>query len=68
MHYEVPITGPNPARLCEALALAGIQSVLSNGGLSARLSADTAEKAHARVVGALQGEPVSVDQAIPESL
>jgi hypothetical protein len=68
VHYDVPISGPNPERLCEVLTLAGIQSVLSNGELSARLSADTAEKAHARVVGALHGEPVSVDQALPESL
>jgi hypothetical protein len=67
-YYRVRISSPEPERMRGVLALAGIQSVVKDGSLSACLSATTAEKAHARVAGAIEGESASVDQPIPESL
>ncbi len=64
-HFLVAIYG-DPARAAGFLAVAGIQNVVTDDGIAARLRADTGEGAVERVQAALDGEPFAVGEAQQE--
>jgi hypothetical protein len=64
----IGISTTEPERIRGVLALAGIQNLPRDTGLVARLSADSRDRARARVVGALEREPdATVLAAVEES-
>jgi hypothetical protein len=65
-YYLVGIRG-DPARGAGLLAKAGIQNLVANEGITARLVAEDGERAVQRVRAALEGEPFTVEEAQPES-
>jgi hypothetical protein len=58
----------DPARAAGLLAKAGIQNLVADGGVTARLVAEDGEKAVQRVRAALEGEPFTVEAAEQETL
>jgi hypothetical protein len=67
IHDLVAVSGPETERTGGVLALTGIQSVL-DGKFGTRLSAERAEKALARVEGAVDGDPAMFDMPVLEGL
>jgi hypothetical protein len=65
-YYLVPVAG-DQARAASLLALNGIQNVMAEGGLLARLAAPDPQKARIRVVASLEGGEFEVGEALGES-
>jgi hypothetical protein len=65
-YFLVWIRG-DPARAAGLLARAGIQNLVANEGITARLVAEDGERAVQRVRAALEGESFTVAEAQPES-
>jgi hypothetical protein len=65
-YFLVWIRG-DPARAAGLLAKDGIQNLVANKGVTARLVAESGEKAVQRVRAALEGELFTVAEAQPES-
>jgi hypothetical protein len=59
-YFLVCIRG-DPARAAGLLARAGIQNLVADEGVTARLVAENGEKAVQRVRAALEGEPFTVE-------
>ena len=64
-YYLVPVAG-DQARAASLLALNGIQNVMAEGGLLARLAAPDPQKARIRVVASLEGGEFEVGEALGE--
>jgi hypothetical protein len=64
-YYLVPVQG-DQARAVSLLALNGIQNVIAEGGLVARLAAPDPQKARIRVVASLEGGEFEVGEALGE--
>jgi hypothetical protein len=65
-YYLVWIRG-DPARAAGLLAKAGIQNLVADEGVTARLVAEDGERAVQRVRTALEGEEFTIAEAQPES-
>jgi hypothetical protein len=65
-YFLVWIRG-DPARAAGLLARAGIQNLVANEGITARLVAEDGERAVQRVRAALESESFTVAEAQPES-
>jgi len=59
-HYLVDVRG-DAHRAAGLLALAGIQNLVAEEGVIARLSAENGERAVERVRAALEGEPFTAE-------
>jgi hypothetical protein len=64
-YYLVPVQG-DQARAASLLALNGIQNVIAERGLVARLAAPDPQKARIRVVASLEGGEFEVGEALGE--
>jgi hypothetical protein len=65
-YFLVRIQG-DPHQAAGLLAVAGIQNLVADEGVTARLVAEDGEKAVQRVRAALEGEEFTIAEAQPES-